>query len=414
MTRHLRSLTVTAIGGPTLVLDIAGLRLVTDPTFDPPGDHPIGARVLTKTAPPALPAAQVGPLAAVLLSHDQHPDNLDHAGRELLRTAPVTLTTAAAAQRLGGTSRALPPWTSVDLARPDGAALRVTGVPAQHGPDGTEHLTGPVTGFVLTGPGLPTVYVSGDNASLDVVVEVAARVGPVDVAILFAGGAKTPLLGDAYLTLGSAMAAEAARLLGAKKVVVVHADGWTHFTEPGATVPPVRGRRSRARARADATGRGGAAVGDAVREPSAPVVRPGAATGYVPGMWAVGSLLLIAAMTLLVTRVATVVLTATGLPRHVARFQARSALTGSGFTTRESEAVVDHPVRRRVIALLMLLGSVGLVGAASSAILGLRGAASGAERWRLVEPTGGLLALVFTSRSRWVDRKLTAAIGYVL
>jgi hypothetical protein len=46
-----------------------------------------------------------------------------------------------------------------------------------------------VTGFVLSGEGLPTVYVSGDNASLDVVRTIAGRVGPVDVAVLFAGGA---------------------------------------------------------------------------------------------------------------------------------------------------------------------------------------------------------------------------------
>ncbi|MGP4023381.1 hypothetical protein [Actinomadura sp. 3N407] len=56
--------------------------------------------------------------------------------------------------RYGGIARALPAWEHADLPRPGGGTLRVTGVPAQHGPDGTEHLTGPVTGFVLTGGGL--------------------------------------------------------------------------------------------------------------------------------------------------------------------------------------------------------------------------------------------------------------------
>lgn len=124
-------------------------------------------------------------------------------------------------------------------------------------------------------------------------------------------------------------------------------------------------------------------------------------------MVAIASLLLIVALSLLVTRVAVVILVASGVAHHVARFQARSALTGSGFTTSESERVVNHPVRRRVIAALMLLGNVGIVGAASSAILGFQGGALGQRGWRVAELCGGLLALVVLSRSRWVDRKLT-------
>lgn len=74
----------------------------------------------------------------------------------------------------------------------------ITGVPAQHGPNGTEHLTGEVTGFVLPGDDLPSVYLSGDNASLDVVNAIVERVGPADIAVLFTGGAQLPYLGDAH------------------------------------------------------------------------------------------------------------------------------------------------------------------------------------------------------------------------
>lgn len=229
---------VTLLGGPTVVLDIAGLRLLTDPTFDPPGEHPVGTRSLTKTGSPAWAPEQVGAVAAVLLSHDQHPDNLDYAGRAFLTTAPAVFTTPAAAGRLGGAASGLAPWSSATLAGPDGgAALVVTAVPARHGPPGCEHLTGEVTGFLLSGAQLPTVYISGDNAALEHVEEVARRPGRVDLAVLFAGGAKTALLGDAYLTLSSAMAAEAAVLLGRPRVVVAHADGWAHFTEPPESVP---------------------------------------------------------------------------------------------------------------------------------------------------------------------------------
>ncbi|MEA2184166.1 MAG: hypothetical protein QOF69_3351, partial [Solirubrobacteraceae bacterium] len=66
------------------------------------------------------------------------------------------------------------------------------------------------------------------------------------------------------------------------------------------------------------------------------------------------SVLVVVLLTLVVTRVATVILISTGMSRESARFQARSALSGAGFTTRESETVVEHPVRRRVISVLMV------------------------------------------------------------
>ena len=77
------------------------MRLLTDPTFDPPGDYPIGNRALVKTAGPAFGPDEAGTVDAVLLSHDQHPDNLDKAGRAFLSSAPVVLSTASAAERIG-------------------------------------------------------------------------------------------------------------------------------------------------------------------------------------------------------------------------------------------------------------------------------------------------------------------------
>ncbi|MFC8718579.1 MBL fold metallo-hydrolase [Kitasatospora sp. NPDC057198] len=217
---------VQVFGGPTALIEYGGLRLLTDPTFDAPGKYPRGDRFLTKTLPGTVDPADLGPLDAVLLSHDEHADNLDHSGRKLLADVPLTLTTRGGAERLGGTARGLAPWESVEL-----GAVTVTAVPAQHGPDGCEPLTGEVIGFVLTGEGLPVVYVSGDNASLDVVQRIADRVGPVDTAVLFAGGARTGLFDNALLTLDSARAAEATRILGARRVVPVHYDSWAHFTE---------------------------------------------------------------------------------------------------------------------------------------------------------------------------------------
>jgi len=220
------------LGGPTAILDIAGLRLLTDPTFDAPGAYDLGRGYsLTKTAGPALEPDDIGPIDVVLLSHDHHPDNLDTRGRAFLARVPRIVTTVSGAARLGDHATPLPRWSHIEVPRPDGGVLRITGVPAQHGPDGTDHLTGEVTGFVLSGEGLPTVYVSGDNASLDVVHAIVDRLGRMEIAVLFAGAARTPLLGDAPLTLTGRRAADAAQMLGARRVLPVHVDSWTHFSE---------------------------------------------------------------------------------------------------------------------------------------------------------------------------------------
>ncbi|MEO3869949.1 MBL fold metallo-hydrolase [Nonomuraea sp. B12E4] len=226
---------VRVLGGPTAVFEYGGLRFLTDPTFDAPRDYHVPGGLLTKAAPSSAAPADLGPIDVVLLSHDEHPDNLDESGRALLADVPLTLTTPGGGRRLGAGARGLADWEPVELDRPGGGTITVTGVPALHGPgprEEVEPITGQVVGFVLTGEGLPTVYVSGDNASLDLVREIAERFGPVDTAILFAGAPRIPVLFDgAPIVLDSAQAAEAAEILGARQVVPVHYDGWTHFTE---------------------------------------------------------------------------------------------------------------------------------------------------------------------------------------
>lgn len=226
---------VRVIGGPTALFEYGGLRFLTDPTFDQPRVYDLPGGALTKTAPPATARAELGRVDVVLLSHDEHPDNLDESGRALLADVPLTLTTPGGGRRLGAGSRGLADWETAELDRPGGGTVTVTAVPAVHGPKPravVEATIGEVVGFVLTGEGLPVVYVSGDNASLAAVAETAGRFGPVDTAILFAGGPRIPVLFDGEpLVLDSAQAAEAARVLGARRVVPVHYEGWSHFTE---------------------------------------------------------------------------------------------------------------------------------------------------------------------------------------
>ena len=123
------------------------------------------------------------------------------------------------------------------------------------------------------------------------------------------------------------------------------------------------------------------------------------------------SLLMAVTLALLVTRVATVALTLTGMSRESARFQARSAFFGVGFTTTEAEQVVSHPVRRRIVHWLMVLGNAGLVTVISTLVLSFTGQLEG---WtRVLIPlvlAAGLAILWGLATSSWVDHQLSRAI----
>jgi L-ascorbate metabolism protein UlaG (beta-lactamase superfamily) len=160
---------VQLVGGPTAILEYGGLRWLTDPTLSPPGEY--GG--LTKLAGPALDVTQEGRIDVVLLSHHQHTDNLDPAGRSFLPSANRVLSTTEAAEDLGGDVVGMEPWSEVELESPRGGAVKVTAVNAQHGPDGSDEIQGPVLGFVLSAAGAERIYVSGDNASRDVARAIA-------------------------------------------------------------------------------------------------------------------------------------------------------------------------------------------------------------------------------------------------
>ncbi len=131
------------------------------------------------------------------------------------------------------------------------------------------------------------------------------------------------------------------------------------------------------------------------------------------------TLLLVVAIGLLITRIATVALTFTGLSKDLARFQARSAFTTCGFTTTESERLVEHPVRRRIIMLLMLLGNGAVVMAISSLIpifleAGGRDDTVFTLAVRLSLLSAGLILLWLIAMSKWIDDRLFTIIGWAL
>src|SRR4051812_26799961 len=111
----------TYIGGPSVLLEVAGLRLLTDPNFDPAGSsYETPVYTLHKSTDPGVAADALGAIDAVLLSHDHHFDNLDRAGRAMLARANRTLTPTVAAERLGGNAVGLAPWQTTELANAAG------------------------------------------------------------------------------------------------------------------------------------------------------------------------------------------------------------------------------------------------------------------------------------------------------
>ncbi len=214
------------VGGPTVVIGYAGLTLLTDPTFDPPGVY----GNLTKLTGPAFGPEHIGHVHAVLLSHDEHEDNLDHAGRALLEGAGHVLTTPGASSRLPG-AVGLKPWHSITLYGAH-APVCVTAVPAQHGPTEMRDLLAEVTGFVVRAAGWPTLYFSGDNSEVDVAAAVAHHFPDVDIVLQCAGAARVARLDNALLTADAARTLAIADLWPAATVVPVHVDDWAHFSEP--------------------------------------------------------------------------------------------------------------------------------------------------------------------------------------
>jgi L-ascorbate metabolism protein UlaG (beta-lactamase superfamily) len=223
---------VTYFDTAMVLIEVGGVRLLTDPVLDPAGsDFDYGLYRLEKTSAVSVTSEQLGRIDAVLLSHEQHGDNLDHAGRELLSSVPRVLTTPAGASVLGGAAEGLSDWQSVTVEGAEGDAVTVTGVPAQHGPDGTQEVTGPVIGFVVTAGDGRKIYVSGDTVPFSGTDEIASRYAPVDLAILHLGRVQLAATGDATFSLSADEAVRYAQALGARKVIPIHFEGWKHFTE---------------------------------------------------------------------------------------------------------------------------------------------------------------------------------------
>jgi L-ascorbate metabolism protein UlaG (beta-lactamase superfamily) len=233
---------LTHIGGPTVLVEAAGWTVLVDPTFDPPGRrYSFGwGSSSVKQVGPAVAADDLPPLDVVLLTHDQHADNLDDAGRALLPDAGTVLTTAAGARRLGGGAVGLVPWASTVLEHPDRPTITVTATPCRHGPPGSRPIVGDVVGFALQWEGQVhgDLWITGDTVLTRSVRDAADRL-VVGTVLLHLGKVQFGITGPLRYTMTAADAVELVGLLQPHTAIPVHYEGWSHFHEGREAIEPV-------------------------------------------------------------------------------------------------------------------------------------------------------------------------------
>ena len=133
-------------------------------------------------------------------------------------------------------------------------------------------------------------------------------------------------------------------------------------------------------------------------------------------MIAVLTLIVVLSLSFLITKVATIALMHTGLSQQSAQFQARSIFTGVGYATKEAENIVNHPLRRRIVMTLMLLGNAGIVSVIASLVLAFWSKEEGDLPliWRLALMTASLLFLWWLFSSKWFNHFLGKLISWGL
>ena len=226
---------ITHIDTACVLIEINGYRILTDPTLDHAGrwyHHGYGA-VSKKTAGPSLPDNGIGKIDLVLLSHHQHKDNFDHAGRAFAQTVETVISTRNAAKAVNGVT-GLDEWQSLSVNTPLVPGLKITATPAQHRPRWLpEFISGKVIGFIIEYDAQQSgvLYISGDTVYFRGIDEVALRYR-IDTAILNVGGVEFRYLtGFGRYTMDAKGLLKCVQQLDPQRVIPVHRSGWTHFKE---------------------------------------------------------------------------------------------------------------------------------------------------------------------------------------
>ncbi|HEY4180922.1 MAG TPA: MBL fold metallo-hydrolase [Kofleriaceae bacterium] len=253
---------LTYLGTAMIDLRVGDARFVTDPALDPRGTtYDFGMWCTPRSWFASekqydTPPLDAGAIDAVLLSHDQHADNLDFAGRKLLGEERIArcITTVAGAKRLsrprvendrpgkglalGERIVSLAPAATTRIGR-----VVVRAIVARHGPRFVPQVH-EVTGFVVDVDAGPRIWISGDTVMFPALAETLSAIGkerPVDVAVVHCGAVAFPKalgFGSARFTFDAADVVEACKLVQAKTIIPIHRSGWAHFRQAESELLP--------------------------------------------------------------------------------------------------------------------------------------------------------------------------------
>ncbi|MCF6360598.1 MAG: MBL fold metallo-hydrolase [Cyclobacteriaceae bacterium] len=228
-------ISITHIDTACIVLDINGYRIMTDPVLGKAGKlYHFGFGAFSrKTGNPALSKEEIGKIDLILLSHHQHKDNFDRAGKNFSKSVDRVITTKPAAKTLKN-GLGLDNWESISVQTPKVPGLKITATPVQHRPWWLpSFFTGKVIGFMLEWDAQHkgAYYISGDTVFFKGIKEIASRF-TIDVGLFHLGAVQFKYLtGLGKYTFDVKGAVKAANLLAINTFIPIHYSGWSHFKE---------------------------------------------------------------------------------------------------------------------------------------------------------------------------------------
>ncbi|WP_420472700.1 MBL fold metallo-hydrolase [Noviherbaspirillum sp. ST9] len=229
---------VQFIGTATVLIRYAGFTILTDPNFLHKGDHVhlgygLKSQRLTN---PAISLDKLPPIDLVVLSHF-HGDHFDQLVQEKLdRNIPIVTTeeAARALADLGFKNRhALATWDTLAV-RKGTATLRVTAMPARHGPPGASvplpETMGSMLEFAADKDGGYRMYISGDTLVYNDLEDIPRRYPDIDLALLHLGG--TRILGVMKVTMDGKDGVKLMQLVAPQHAIPIHYNDYDVFKSP--------------------------------------------------------------------------------------------------------------------------------------------------------------------------------------